>query len=85
MKEPSFWWNLLEDADRYAIDLKRYERPEELVNAVTVQQVHEAFKKYHIPVRTFTVIAAPDGTEFLAVEETPTTAESATKVIGETR
>lgn len=59
MKEPGFWWRILEDSTRYCTNLARYEDPESLVNAVTKDQVQTVMQKYYQPARMFDVVASP--------------------------
>lgn len=59
MKEPQFWWTVLEDLDYHGVNLERYERSKELVEAVTREQVHKTFSKYFTPQRSFSITAGP--------------------------
>ncbi|MDX2200488.1 MAG: insulinase family protein [Phycisphaerae bacterium] len=60
-KEPRFWWTLLEDSTRYGVDLKRYENPQALIDAVTRDQVQSTFAKYCKPERMYDAIVMPEG------------------------
>lgn len=58
MKEPQFWWTILEVLDLHRINLAPFEEPAAEVEALSAGQVRDTFAKYYRPERTFTVIAS---------------------------
>jgi zinc protease len=59
LKEPAFWWNVLQHIDLQGNSLDDYKNLKEAYEAYTAVQVRDAFAKYYKPERIFSVIAEP--------------------------
>ncbi|MCK4343616.1 MAG: insulinase family protein [Phycisphaerae bacterium] len=59
LKEPHFWFRQLQHLDLHAIKLEDLKNINEAYQALTVEQVKQAFHKYHLPTRVFRIIAEP--------------------------
>jgi len=63
MREPSYWWDILQHHDLHGHDLKEEKAEKEAYEKFTREQVQTAFKKYFTPERRFHVTAIPKKTE----------------------
>jgi zinc protease len=66
MKEPSYWWRILQNHDLHGRDLAEEKAEREAYQGYTVAQVRDVFRKYYQPARQFSVTAVP-----IAVEAEP--------------
>ncbi len=61
MREPGYWSGVLKHYDLNGRKLEDEKRKKEDYQGFTAQQVKDAFRKYHIPERSFLVTAVPEG------------------------
>jgi len=59
LREPSYWWSLLQYHDLHHRDLNATKNIKASYAAFTGEEVQLAFKKYYTPSRAFTVTAVP--------------------------
>ena len=63
MKEPSYWWRILQHHDLHGRDLAQEKVEREAYVSYTAGQVQSVFRKYYQPTRQFSVTAVPAGGE----------------------
>jgi predicted Zn-dependent peptidase len=63
MKEPSYWWRILQHHDLHGRDLDEEKTVREAYEAYTAAQVRDVFQKYYQPDRQFIVTAVPVSTD----------------------
>jgi zinc protease len=63
MKEPSYWWRILQHHDLQHRDLDEEKVEREAYEGYTAAQVRGVFQKYYQPARQFSVTAVPAGTD----------------------
>jgi zinc protease len=61
MKEPSYWWRILQHHDLHGRDLAEEKIEADAYKAYTADQVRAVFQKYYEPTRRFSVTATPTG------------------------
>ncbi|MFH0982654.1 MAG: insulinase family protein [Planctomycetota bacterium] len=73
MREPRYWWGILEYLGLHGRSLDEEKREKEAYARMTAEEVQTAFKKYYTPERSFTVTAVPTKveTQEKAKEEKP--------------
>jgi zinc protease len=59
MKEPSYWWRILQHHDLHGRDLAEERAERESYEGYTAAQVRDVFRKYYQPARQFSVTAVP--------------------------
>ncbi len=59
MKEPRFWWGLLQHLDTRRLSLDDYRKVKEDYQSYTAEELCDVFRKYYKPERTFSVVAEP--------------------------
>jgi zinc protease len=63
MKEPRYWWRILQHHDLHGRDLAEEKVEREAFESYTAGQVQRVFQKYYRPTRQFSVTAVPAGGE----------------------
>ena len=63
MKEPTYWWRILQHHDLHDRDLAQEKKEREAYQAYTAAQVRDVFQKHYIPERQFSVTVVPKGTD----------------------
>jgi zinc protease len=63
MKEPSYWWRILQYHDLHGRDLAEEKIEREAYESYTAGQVRGVFQKYYMPIRRFSVTAVPTRAE----------------------
>lgn len=61
MKEPSYWWSILQHHDLHGRDLAVEKVEREAYEGFSAKQIQSVFQKYYQPTRQFTVTAIPAG------------------------
>ncbi len=61
MKEPSYWWRILQHHDLHGRDLAEEKVERQAYEGFSAKQVQGVFQKYYQPTRQFTVTAVPAG------------------------
>ena len=61
MKEPSYWWRILQHHDLHGRDLAVEKTEKEAYDGYTAGQIQAVFRKYYEPTRQFSVTAVPAG------------------------
>jgi zinc protease len=61
MKEPSYWWRILQHYDLHGRDLTEEKVEREAYEEFSARQIQGVFQKYYQPTRQFTVTAVPTG------------------------
>ena len=59
MKEPRYWWRILQHHDLHHRDLAEEKTEKEAFESYTADQVKAVFQKYHKPARQFSVTVVP--------------------------
>jgi len=59
MKEPSYWWRILQHYDLHGRNLADEKAEREAYEGYSVAQVRDVFQKYYKPARQFSVTAVP--------------------------
>jgi zinc protease len=59
MKEPSYWWGILQNHDLHQVNLEKLKTIKEDYQGYTADQLKAVFAKYYTPARTVRVISAP--------------------------
>jgi zinc protease len=63
MKEPSYWWRILQHHDLHGRDLTEESLEPQAYEAYTSAQVRSVFQKYYQPIRQFSVTVVPTGAD----------------------
>jgi zinc protease len=63
MREPSYWWQVLQNHDLHGVDLNESKKEKEAFERFTAEQVQGVFRKYFKPERRFQVKAIPTGVD----------------------
>jgi zinc protease len=63
MKEPGYWWRILQHHDLHGRDLAEERTEREAYESYTTAQVRDVFQKYYQPARQFSVTAVPTAVE----------------------
>jgi zinc protease len=63
MKEPGYWWSILQHLDLHDRDLAEEKNAKEAYEKYTASQVQSVFQKYCKPERQFSVTVVPVGTD----------------------
>jgi zinc protease len=63
MKEPGYWWRILQHHDLHGRDLGEEKVEREAYQGYTTAQVRDVFQKYYQPDRQFSVTAVPADTD----------------------
>jgi hypothetical protein len=63
MKEPSYWWRILQHHDLHGRDLAEEKIEREAYESYTAGRVQSVFQNYYKPIRRFSVTAVPTGAE----------------------
>ncbi len=59
MLEPSYWWSVLRHMDHRGESLDVEKTELDSFDAFTAEQVRDAFRKYYVPTRQFSIMAMP--------------------------
>ena len=59
MKEPTYWWRILQHHDLHHRDLAEEQAEKEAFQSYTTNRVQAVFQKYYQPSRQFTVTVVP--------------------------
>jgi len=63
MREPSYWWNILQHYDLHHFNLTEEKREKQAYQRFTANEVTGVFRKYYTPERRFQITAVPDKAE----------------------
>jgi zinc protease len=63
MKEPGYWWRIMQHHDLHGRDLADEKRTREAYEAYTTADIRDVFQKYYTPARQFSITAVPTGTD----------------------
>jgi zinc protease len=59
LKEPAYWWQILQHLELRKRNLKHYKGIQEAYEKITAEQIRDVFRKYYCDERRFLVIAEP--------------------------
>ncbi|GJM25440.1 MAG: zinc protease [Phycisphaerae bacterium] len=74
MKEPSYWFGVLQKLDYHGINLADEKALPDVFDTFTAKELVKVFGKYYTPARQFRVTAVPSGTDAKAKEAAKTAA-----------